>query len=108
MWLDAADVMLLAVPDALLAKEQIAEVRRSVTVPPVRSDIVSTLSAAELRVLQYLPTHLSLAEIADKLFLSRHTVKSHVVAVYRKLDAANRSEAVTAARRAGMLGEVPE
>lgn len=101
--LEEADAALLAVPDALLAKEMIAEVRRTVTVPRSQTDNMSALSAAELRVLQYLPTHLSLAEIADKLYLSRHTVKSHVVAVYRKLDAANRSEAVQTARTSKLL-----
>jgi LuxR family maltose regulon positive regulatory protein len=104
-WLAEADETLLAIPDALLAKEQIAELRRLTTVPKAHRDELSMLSVAELRVLQYLPTHLTLAEIADKLFLSRHTVKSHVVAVYRKLDAANRNEAVQTARRSGMLAD---
>ena len=48
-----------------------------------------TLTAAEMRVLDLLPTHLSLAEIADKLHITRNTVKSEVAAVYRKLAAAD-------------------
>jgi hypothetical protein len=43
------------------------------------------LSAAELRVLELLPTHLSLREIGDQLYTSRNTVKSHVAAIYGQL-----------------------
>ena len=45
----------------------------------------SALTAAELRVLPLLATHLSFPEIAAELFLSPHTVKSHAVSAYRKL-----------------------
>ncbi|MGZ4710609.1 MAG: LuxR C-terminal-related transcriptional regulator, partial [Acidimicrobiales bacterium] len=48
------------------------------------------LSPAELRVLAYLPTHLSLQEIADEMNLSRNTAKTHSVAIYRKLGVATR------------------
>ena len=61
------------------------------------------LSAAEERVLRLLPTHLSLGEIADELHVSRNTVKSHVGAVYRKLHANTRTEAVSRARELGLL-----
>mgnify|MGYP003624058350 CR=1 FL=1 len=54
-------------------------------------------------MLQYLPTHLSFPEIADELFVSRNTVKTHVRAVYRKLGASSRSEAVLQARDAGLI-----
>jgi LuxR family transcriptional regulator, maltose regulon positive regulatory protein len=65
-----------------------------------------TLTSAELRVLQFLPTHLSFPEIADQLYVSRNTVKTHVQAVYRKLMVSCRSEAVTRAREAGLLEPV--
>jgi LuxR family maltose regulon positive regulatory protein len=64
---------------------------------------VTPITAAELRVLTYLPTHLTLQEIADATHLSRNTVKSHAVAIYRKLDASSRAEAVAAAREGGLL-----
>ncbi len=65
---------------------------------------VATLTAAELRVLRFLPTHYAFHEIATQLHVSSNTVKTHVHAVYRKLDASSRSEAVANATRAGLLG----
>ena len=62
-----------------------------------------TLTAAELRVLRMLPTHLSFPAIAKQLFVSPNTVKTHVRALYRKLDASSRSEAVSRAAAAGLL-----
>jgi LuxR family maltose regulon positive regulatory protein len=63
----------------------------------------SGLTAAEVRVLAYLPTHLTFPEIAEALFVSRHTVKTQAVAVYRKLGVNSRSAAVAAARELGLL-----
>lgn len=102
-WLDLADTVLQALPDALVVKDQVAELRSLPSVSRHSDHSGPTLSAAERRVLQYLPTHLSLAEIADRLYLSRHTVKSHVVAIYRKLNVASRSEAVGVATTVGLL-----
>ncbi len=65
---------------------------------------VSPLTGAELRLLPYLQTHLSIREIAERLFVSRNTVNSQVSAVYRKLGVTSRSEAVTVATTAGLLG----
>ncbi len=65
-----------------------------------------TLTTAELRVLQYLPTHLSFPEIADRLYVSANTVKTHTRAVYRKLDATSRGQAVIRAREAGLLDPI--
>jgi LuxR family maltose regulon positive regulatory protein len=63
----------------------------------------TTLTTAELRILHLLPTHLTLGEIADELYLSRNTVKSHVAAVYRKLHASTRTQAVSEGRTLGLL-----
>lgn len=52
------------------------------------------LSGAELRIIGFLPTHLSLQEIADRLFLARSTVKTHVARIYDKLGVEGRTEAV--------------
>jgi LuxR family transcriptional regulator, maltose regulon positive regulatory protein len=63
----------------------------------------SSLTAAELRLLPLLATHLSFPEIAAELFLSPHTIKSQAVSAYRKLGVASRSRAVTRARELGLL-----
>jgi LuxR family maltose regulon positive regulatory protein len=63
----------------------------------------STLTAAELRLLPLLSTHLSVPEIAAELFLSAHTIKSQVRSIYRKLDASSRNQVVTRARELGLL-----
>ncbi|MFA5707286.1 LuxR C-terminal-related transcriptional regulator [Mycolicibacterium sp.] len=61
------------------------------------------LTAAELRLLPYLATHLSLQRIAEELMIGRETVKSQATAIYRKLAVASRAEAVAEARRVGLL-----
>jgi LuxR family maltose regulon positive regulatory protein len=63
----------------------------------------STLTAAELRLLPLLTTHLSFREIAERLFVSRNTVKSQAISVYRKLDASSRSEAIERAVALGLV-----
>ena len=45
----------------------------------------SALTTAELRLLPMLSTHLSFPEIAEEMFLSRHTVKAEAMSIYRKL-----------------------
>ena len=63
----------------------------------------STLTEAELRVLPYLATHLSFREVGEHVYLSRHTVKSHAMAIYRKLNATSRNAAVERASELGLL-----
>ena len=63
----------------------------------------SALTAAELRLLPLLSTHLSFPEIAAELFLSRYTIKSQAMSIYRKLGASSRSQAVARSRELGLL-----
>lgn len=63
----------------------------------------SALTAAEIRLLPLLATHLRMAEIAAELYLSPHTVRAQGKAIYRKLGAASRSQAVARARELGLL-----
>jgi LuxR family transcriptional regulator, maltose regulon positive regulatory protein len=63
----------------------------------------SALTAAELRVLPLLASHLPASEIAAELFVSVHTVKSQQASLYRKLGASSRSQAVARARQLGLL-----
>jgi LuxR family transcriptional regulator, maltose regulon positive regulatory protein len=65
---------------------------------------VVPLTPAELRVLPYLPTHLTADKIAERLFLSGHTVKTEIKAVYRKLGVSSRNDAVQRATEIGLLG----
>ena len=64
----------------------------------------SALTAAELRLLPLLSTHLPVPEIAAELFLSPHTIKSEMKSIYRKLGATSRTQAVTRSRELGLLG----
>jgi LuxR family transcriptional regulator, maltose regulon positive regulatory protein len=61
------------------------------------------LSKSEVRVLHYLPTHLSAPEIAAELSVSTSTVKTHLRNLYAKLGAHRRAEAVESARAVGLL-----
>jgi LuxR family transcriptional regulator, maltose regulon positive regulatory protein len=63
----------------------------------------SALTAAELRLLPLLSTHLPVPEIAAELSLSPHTIKSQMKSVYRKLEATTRNQVVTRAREQGLL-----
>jgi LuxR family maltose regulon positive regulatory protein len=63
----------------------------------------SSLTAAELRLLPLLPSHLSFREIGERLFVSPHTVKTQAISIYRKLGVSSRSEAVQRAREIGVL-----
>jgi LuxR family maltose regulon positive regulatory protein len=65
--------------------------------------LLEPLSHSEIRVLRYLPTKLSAPEIADQLYLSVNTVKTHMRHVYDKLGVHRRHEAVEQARALGLL-----
>jgi LuxR family maltose regulon positive regulatory protein len=91
-------------PDATRARQQVAELEELVRHLRRHSATgASSLSTAELRVLHYLTTNLSLAEIGARLYVSRYTVKTHCQSIYRKLQVTTRSEAVQSARRIGLL-----
>jgi LuxR family maltose regulon positive regulatory protein len=64
---------------------------------------ISALTAAELRVLPMLASHLSFPQIAAEMFLSRHTVKSEAISIYRKLRVSSRAQAVARSRELGLL-----
>jgi LuxR family transcriptional regulator, maltose regulon positive regulatory protein len=64
----------------------------------------SALTAAELRLLPLLSTHLSFREIGERLFVSRNTIKTQAISVYRKLGVSSRSEAIARAGELGLVG----
>lgn len=78
-------------------RERLAEVAASSGAPP--------LTPAELRLLPYLQTHLTMAEIGRRLYVSRNTVSSQVGSIYRKLGAGSRGGAVERAVALGLLGD---
>ncbi len=96
------------VPDAVGVREQVAGLRRSLSTRQSSSSHgPSSLTTAELRVLQFLPTHLSIAAIAERLFVSRNTVKSQTVSIYRKLGTSSRGGAVAIAHDAQLIDRTP-
>ena len=82
---------------------QVEELRASLTTMRGDAPGASALTGAELRLLPYLATHLSFREIGERVYLSRHTVKSHAMAIYRKLNATSRNAAVERASELGLL-----
>ena len=91
-------------PDMGTLREQAHELRLQLTnAVSVNDGWASTLTAAELRLLPLLTTHLSFREIAERLYVSRNTVKSQAISVYRKLDASSRSEAIERAVQLGLV-----
>jgi len=100
---DEAETILRSVPDAVGVARQLASLRRGVSARPAQDHGPAALTTAELRVLQLLPTHLSIAAMADRLYVSRNTVKSQTIAIYRKLGTSSRSGAVEAAVELGLL-----
>ena len=82
---------------------RVEELRASLTTMRGDAPGASALSEAELRLLPYLATHLSFREIGERVYLSRHTVKSHAMAIYRKLNATSRNAAVERASELGLL-----
>jgi LuxR family maltose regulon positive regulatory protein len=71
--------------------------------PPDQTGLVETLSERELEVLQLIAKGFTNREIADRLFLSLHTVKVHARNIYGKLGVGNRTQAVARARDLGVL-----
>lgn len=65
---------------------------------PVRGVLIEPLTDREAEVLRLLQGSISLNAIADRLYLSRNTVKTHTQALYRKLGVTSRADAVRVAR----------
>jgi LuxR family maltose regulon positive regulatory protein len=91
-------------PDLGVLAEQAAELRKHVgSVQSRRSPGPSTLTLAELRLLAFLPTHLSFREIGARLYVSPNTVKTQAISIYRKFGVSSRSDAVQTARELRLL-----
>jgi LuxR family transcriptional regulator, maltose regulon positive regulatory protein len=98
------DEILAHRPDLGTLTTQAVELRTHIgSVRSGRSPGPTTLTAAELRLLTYLPTHLSFREIGARLFVSSNTVKTQAISIYRKLGVSARSDAVQVARDLHLL-----
>ena len=95
--------------DPFIARRIIAELQPPGTAPTpsaaaAPAPLEEPLSAREQQILRLVADGMSNREIADALFLSRHTVECHVKHVYRKLAVNSRVRAVSEARQLGLLG----
>ena len=98
------DALLLIRPDVGVLTDQVAEFRR-VLGNATGTSLSLPLTPAEMRLLPYLQTHLVIAEIGERLFISRNTASTEVKSIYRKLGVTTRSGAVARAVELGLLGE---
>jgi LuxR family maltose regulon positive regulatory protein len=103
--LHEVDDILVHRPALGVLVDEVSEIRRMLTSSTqVGASGATPLSPAELRLLPYLQTHLTLPEISERLFVSRHTVRSEVGSIYRKLGVSSRDGAVQQATAIGLLG----
>ena len=101
-----ADIRVLRPRLGSLADEA-AELRERIRSLPPGPGGTSTLTPAEVRVLRLLPTYLTAAEMADRLYVTPNTVRTQIQALYGKLGATSRAEAVEAAIEIGLLEPLP-
>jgi LuxR family maltose regulon positive regulatory protein len=97
------DAILRLRPDLGVLPDQANDVRAQIARIPVGTIGSSSLTAAELRLLPLLQTHLTFRGIGERLFVSPHTVKTQAISIYRKLGVSSRSAAVNQARDLGLL-----
>jgi LuxR family maltose regulon positive regulatory protein len=100
-----ADEVLRRRPHLGILGRQADELRAELDAARMEAIGSSSLTAAELRLLRLLGTHHSFRGIGEQLYLSRHTVKSHAMSIYRKLGVSSRGEAIQRARELGLLAE---
>jgi len=105
-----ARLMLAEVADLIAVRPGIAPLAAEVEALRARTGGMTsgragaaTLTTAELRLLGYLPSHLSFREIADRLYVSINTVKTQAISIYTKLGVSSRSAAIEAAVDSGLL-----
>ena len=100
-------IEVVAAGDALLApsvtQRLLARFAEALTLPEERASELSSLTERELEVLKLVAAGLSNAELAERLYLSETTVKTHVSSVLRKLGLRDRVQAVVLAYEAGLV-----
>jgi LuxR family transcriptional regulator, maltose regulon positive regulatory protein len=89
-------------PDLGVLPALAGQLQATLATTNARAAGASSLTAAELRLLPLLSTHLSYQEIGERLHISKNTVKTQAYSAYRKLGVSSRSEAVIRARELGL------
>jgi len=89
--------------EGTLVESMLADAKESLRSMAIEAGSAVPLTTAELRVLQFLPSHLSFPQIGQRLFLSQNTVKTHALSIYRKFGVSSRSEAVLKAQSLGLV-----
>lgn len=95
-------------------KAKLASIKNKSLMANVELDLSSTndikalvnnkkLTKKELEILALLPEGQSIKEIAASLFLTEATIKTHLTSIYKKLGAANRTQAIASAKKCGLL-----
>lgn len=97
------DEILAARPDLGALATEAAQLRPIVASLRAAQPGPWTLTAAELRLLAYLPTHLTFREIAQRMYLSPHTIKTQAMSIYGKLEVSSRREAIERAVEVNLL-----
>ena len=90
-------------PDLGILPQQAAELRAKLGSISQPSGGASTLTSAEIRLLPFLSTHLTLNEISERLFVSRNTIKTQASSIYRKFGVTSRTEALRTMRAQGLI-----
>src|SRR6185312_13558987 len=91
-------------PDLGVLVAQAAELAAELAaLPTAGNGRASRLTPAELRLLPLLATHLSFREIGERLHVSRNTIKTEAISVYRKLGVSTRSAAIDRAAEIGLV-----
>ena len=90
-------------PQLGVLPKQAAELRAKLSRVPVAMHGASSLTTAELRILPLLPTHLTMGEIGERLYISKNTVKTHMVTIYRKFGVSSRTAAISRMHELGLL-----
>lgn len=98
-------ILLMAEGKSVLSPDVTSKVLRVLS-QTRRSGVDSPLSERELEVLQCLAHGQTTLQISSQLFISDNTVKTHIRHILEKLDAANRTEAVSKAIRMGLIQKV--
>ncbi len=103
-----AESVLESIPGATRLEGWIDDARDQLERARGGSSSPVNLTPAELRALQYLPSHHSFRAIGEQLYLSQNTVKTQANSLYRKLGVNSRAEAVMEGRRLGLLDDEVE